>query len=168
MISLPFRTNANKEDDMKTHYLLGAAVTVIALVAVPATSSAVGPTPLAPQEVQALYSGNTWVWDNGAGYFAPDGSFQAWTQDSQYGLMQATGRWSVEIGGQLCYSARWHYQDTSSTSQDCFAHRASNGAILQRDERALGEWYVFNVAQNLRPGNLVAARAPALAAGIHN
>lgn len=145
---------------MNIHSLFSAAAVTLSLVAVPASGVANEPAPLAPHEVHAMYGGKTWVWDEGAGYFAPDGSFQAWTQDREYGLMHATGRWSVEVGGQLCYSARWFYQDTSSTSEDCFAHRTANGRILQRDERELGGWYVFG-SSDLREGNLVAARVPA-------
>ena len=123
---------------MKTHSVLGIAVMALSTVFVPASSATAEPVPLRPQEVRAMYSGNTWVWDKGAGYFAPNGTFQAWTMDGEYGLMHATGRWFVEIGGQLCYSARWHYGNTSSTSQDCFAHHAANASILQRDSASLG------------------------------
>lgn len=121
-----------------------------------------------------MYSGNTWVWDEGAGYFAPNGTFQAWTMNDEYGLMHASGRWFVEIGGQLCYSARWFFDNTSSMSQDCFAHMASNGSVLQRDERELGQWYVFGRmngagelnSRRVRHGNLVAPHMPAHAAAL--
>jgi hypothetical protein len=157
---------------MNIHSLFGAAAMASILVFGPAGGAAAEPVPLQPQEVRAMYSGNTWVWDEGAGYFAPNGTFQAWTRDGEYGLMHATGRWFVEIGGQLCYSARWFYQNTSSTSQDCFAHHVSNGSILQRDERNRGQWYVFGrrdaagavTARGLQSGNLVAPHLPARAA----
>ena len=146
---------------MKFQSLLGAAAVVSLLVLAPTGETRAESVPLGPQEVQAMYSGKTWVWDAGAGYFAPNGMFQGFTRDREYGLMYATGRWSVELGGQLCYSARWYYRNTSTTSKDCFAHRSSNGAVLQRDERDGGQWYVHNLGR-LRNGNLVAAQVPQL------
>lgn len=159
---------------MNIHSLVGAVAVASVLVFGPAGGAAAEPVPLQPREVRAMYSGNTWVWDKGAGYFAPNGAFQAYTRDDKYGLMHATGRWSVEIGGQLCYSARWFYDSTSSTSRDCFAHHASNGSILQRDERKRGQWYVFGrrgaagglTARGLKNGNLVARHLPARAAAL--
>jgi hypothetical protein len=158
---------------MRMHHLLGSAAMALLLVGLPASSGADQPVPLQPQEVRNMYSGKTWVWDAGGGYFAPNGTYQAWTQDSEYGLMHATGRWTVEIGGQLCYSARWHYANTSNTSQDCFAHLDSNGAVLQRNERDGGQWYRFGRrsgsgydSPRLRQGNLVATHIPQRAAGL--
>lgn len=159
---------------MRKYRLLTAAVVALSFAFGHANSATAEPVPLKLQEVRAMYSGNTWVWDSGAGYFAPNGTFQAWTTDAEYGRMHATGRWFVEIGGQLCYSARWFYQDTSSTSQDCFAHMASNGSVLQRDERELGPWYVFGRtngagelnSRRVQRGNLVAPHLPAHAAAL--
>ncbi len=34
--------------------------------------------PLTTEAVRAIYSGKTWMWANGAGYFAPDQHFVAW------------------------------------------------------------------------------------------
>lgn len=149
---------------MNFHGVFGAAAIASGLLFGPASVSA-EPVPLQPHEVHQMYSGKTWVWDTGGGYFAPDGSFQAWTQDSEYGLMYAIGRWSVEIGGQLCYTARWYYANKSDPSRDCFAHWESNGSVLQRDEREGGDWYVHDLS-SLRPGNLVAPKVPQLSAQI--
>ena len=159
---------------MKKHLVLGLAAMALSTVFMSAGNAIAEPVPLQPQEVHAMYSGNTWVWDKGAGYFAPNGTFQAWTTDDEYGRMHATGRWFVELGGQLCYSARWYFGNTSSTSQDCFAHLASNGSVLQRDERELGQWYVFGrrnsagelTSRRVQHGNLVARHLPAHAAAL--
>lgn len=152
---------------MKVSYLLGATATAV-FIAAAASASSAQPVPLPRDEVREMYSGNTWMWNPGGGYFAPDGSFHGWTRDDEYGLMYGSGRWSVEIGGQLCYSARWYYGDTSSAGTECFAHWVSNGAVLQRDERNLGDWYVFGrrrapgdySSPQLRGGDRVTAQMP--------
>lgn len=129
------------------------------------TGYAARQVPLAAHEVRALYSGKTWVWRKGAGYFSPNGSFRAWSKDSKLGMGHATGRWSVQLGGQLCFTARWFYRSRDVKSQDCFTHRHFRGAILQRKEPD-GAWYIFKHKRvrrgdeytKLRKGNLVPAR----------
>ena len=127
--------------------------------------------PLGASQVRALYSGKTWVWPKGAGYFSPNGSFRAWSKDSKLGTSHARGRWSVQLGGQLCFTARWFYRTKDVKSQDCFTHRYYRGAILQRKEPD-GAWYIFKHKRvrrgdeylKLRRGNLLPARVRATSA----
>ena len=61
--------------------------------------------PFSPDEVTAIYSGNSIEWSAGAAYLAADGSLTAyWSKkgDEAYG----SGKWTVE-GNEFCYSASW-------------------------------------------------------------
>src|SRR5690606_2091616 len=68
-----------------------------------------------------MYSGKTWIWSNGGGYFAPDNRFVAWTGSKSKGSY-ARGTWSVS-DGRVCTKADWIDKSGSHPSKVCFEHR---------------------------------------------
>jgi hypothetical protein len=97
--------------------------------------------PLSAAELRDLYSDRTWRWDDGAGYFAPDGVFHAVTEE-QGEHAYTMGTWNTADQGQLCFEGEWNSRDDSGEVTTCFSHRQANGTIWQRAEPD-GEWTVF-------------------------
>jgi hypothetical protein len=122
-------------------------------------------TPLTNAEIYKIYGQNSWIWKDGAGYFAvKQRRFAAWSEKSDkasYGV----GRWFIMSGGKLCFRADWHAKDGSAAATTCFGHRKQDGVIFQRREPS-GKWYAFKNApaktndeiNKLRRGNYVDAR----------
>jgi uncharacterized protein DUF995 len=117
---------------------------------------------LSVKELNSLYDGRTWVWDDGAAYFsAANRGFTAWTgkeKTATYG----EGSWSVSDQGRLCWNARWHSLGGNGPSTTCFEHRSDNQNIYQR-KLPQGKWYLFghtpaladDLMQKLQPGDHV-------------
>lgn len=98
--------------------------------------------PLGAAELTDIYSGKTWHWEAGAGYFSPDGQFQGWSSNEAGTLGYGIGGWSAVDDGRLCIEAAWHYGGEETELSECFGHRQADGTVYQRVEPA-GEWYVF-------------------------
>lgn len=97
--------------------------------------------PLSASELKELYSDRTWRWDDGAGYFAPEGEFHAIT-DGQDGHDYTIGTWNTAAQGRLCFKGKWNSMDDSGEVTTCFSHVQADGTVYQRAEPD-GEWTVF-------------------------
>jgi len=100
---------------------------------------------LSPAEIRQMYSGRTWMWSEGGGYFDPSGSFHAAVGDSATTAFLARGTWSAGPQGELCFSALWNGQIGKNDERTCFYHKAEGGRIMQRKGQT-GEWYAFRSA----------------------
>jgi hypothetical protein len=98
-------------------------------------------TAMSASEVYWLYKDRTWLWDEGAGYFAGNRRFTAWSGDGR-SASYADGRWLVTEKGRMCFSATWRFQGGEKPNVTCFAHRKAGRVIYQRKEPS-GSWYVF-------------------------
>lgn len=94
-----------------------------------------------------MYSGKTWIWSNGGGYFAPDHRFIAWTGAKSSGSY-ARGTWSVR-DGRVCTQANWVSKAGSSPARVCFLHRLNKHIMYQRKVPG-GKWYIFRHARLLK------------------
>jgi len=101
---------------------------------------------LSAGEVQQIYSGKTWVWSEGGGYFDPNGSFYAAVGSTPTSAFLARGRWSAGNQGELCFQALWNGQVGKNAEKTCFYHKAANGNIMQKRGED-GEWYIFRNAR---------------------
>ena len=103
--------------------------------------------PLDPAALTSLYAGKTWKWKQGAGYFAPDGRFKAWSRSGPK-LTQGVGTWTVRGDGLMCFTATWRtnsaeaQQGASPPVDTCFSHEARGNAIAQM-RQPNGPWYFF-------------------------
>jgi hypothetical protein len=93
-------------------------------------------------ELHVLYQNRTWVWKDGAAYFAKDNRrLRAWT--SQDTAWVAEGRWLVTKDGKMCMEAAWRSKDyPGKLGRTCFSHRINGGNIEQRKDPD-GQWYNF-------------------------
>lgn len=122
-----------------------AAVGVLGLAVQAASAADLFDTtsrPLPAVEIGALYAGQTWHWESGAGYFGPAGDFRAWSTDESGTPGYGTGEWTATDAGRLCFDATWRYGGDQVEVSECFAHRRADGVIYQRVEPA-GDWYRF-------------------------
>ena len=93
-------------------------------------------TSLDPSALAALYSGKTWVWKDGAAYFAPDGRFKAWSR-SEGKLTEGFGTWDIRSDGGMCFTATWRtspakpQEAAGKPVETCFGH-ATRGNVLRR------------------------------------
>ncbi len=115
-------------------------------VAAPPSSDQIAATAMSGRvltlsELDAIYSGRTWYWKNGAAYFRPNRRFQAWVKEGS-DLSYGEGSWSVSSNGQLCIRAIWAAVSGNTDAFTCYVHRASAG-IYQR-ELPRGSWYLFS------------------------
>ncbi|KAB2657876.1 DUF995 domain-containing protein [Brucella tritici] len=108
----------------------------------PVAIKAAAASPLSARALEALYSGRTWKWKDGGGYFSADRHrFIAWSQKGRV-WSYAQGRWYATDSGKLCLQAYWVSKTGSSSDTTCFLHREQDGVIYQK--RSLGgSWYVF-------------------------
>jgi hypothetical protein len=121
--------------------------------------------PLGAAELTDIYSGQTWHWESGAGYFGPGGQFQGWSSNEADTLGYGIGEWMAVDDGRLCIEATWHYGGEATELSECFGHRRADGTVYQRVEPA-GEWYVFrsqpprpdDEVHRITPGDDVASR----------
>ena len=108
----------------------------------PVAIKAASAQPLSAEALEALYSGKTWKWKDGGGYFSADRHrFIAWSQKGgawSYGQ----GRWYATNNGKLCLQAYWVNKMSGGGDTTCFLHREQDDVIYQK--RSLGgTWYVF-------------------------
>lgn len=121
-----------------------------------------GSRPLTATEVEELFSGRTWNWQAGGGYFAPDHEFRAWSRDEFRRPGYAIGRWRATDAGLLCFEAPWRFAGNRNFDESCFRHRVADGTIYQRAEPA-GSWFVLrsdpprqdDAGQALVPGDQI-------------
>jgi hypothetical protein len=97
--------------------------------------------PLPASQVNEIYSGKTWLWPEGAAYFAPGGRFIAWSGKGQKESF-ATGTWHTAGNGRLCFRAFWVSRAGGGPAETCFAH-ASKAEFVFQSKQPGGEWYVF-------------------------
>ncbi|WP_201839008.1 DUF995 domain-containing protein [Microvirga zambiensis] len=124
-----------------------ATATLCTIFALAATAEAATPTrppgkAMSAKQVQTLYGDRTWLWTNGAGHFAADGSFLAWSGSSTAKSSYAKGRWYATGDGSMCFEATWHVLSGAKGSTTCFMHRSLGRTIYQRKNPS-GPWYEF-------------------------
>jgi uncharacterized protein DUF995 len=144
---------------------LGAVLGIHPAAAADAAAAAAKATPLTTEELYRLYNNRSWIWKDGAGYFASkQHAFSAWSKEggkASYG----EGRWFLTQPGKLCFRANWVAKDGQAPALTCFSHRKKGGVIFQKREPG-GEWYVFrnnparkdDEAAKLRGGDRVSSR----------
>ena len=126
-----------------------------------------GASPMSAKDLAGVYGDKTWVWPNGAGYFAGTGQFVAWSASGEK-ASYAEGKWTVTDAGRMCMEATWRTKGGSAANVTCFAHQAYGNTIYQMKEPS-GEWYIFKHAKvrpkdeyaKLRKGDLASSRAAA-------
>ncbi|AYG61982.1 DUF995 domain-containing protein [Rhizobium jaguaris] len=139
------------------------AISTGAIAANAAQSSMAKPpaksVPLSTEEVFQLYYNRTWIWKDGAGYFAAkQRDFKAWSGEGtgSYGV----GHWFVTDPGKLCFKATWYAKTGHAPALTCFSHRRRGNVIFQKREPD-GDWYAFKTTpakagdeyQKVRPGD---------------
>lgn len=97
---------------------------------------------LTESELRQIYSGKTWVWSDGGGFFNTNGTFFAAVGSTPTSAFLARGRWMAGQHGELCFQALWNGQIGKNAETTCFYHKAANGKILQKKGQD-GEWYTF-------------------------
>jgi hypothetical protein len=120
--------------------------------------------PLTAPDLLRIYGGNSWIWGDGAGYFARSPrEFFAYVGEGESGSI-AKGSWTITDSGRLCMIAQWDSMGSSVDDRTCFAHRQAGQTIYQRKEPD-GEWYVMRATppaetdefNKIEEGNAVAA-----------
>lgn len=128
--------------------------------------------PMSARALEALYSGKTWKWKDGGGYFSSDRHrFAGWSQKGD-AWSYGKGRWQVNNSGKLCMPAVWYYRTGYSNNVTCFLHREKDGVIYQKPALG-GSWYVFqhnpvrrgDEVRKLVPGDRVSKPLARLQAG---
>jgi hypothetical protein len=105
------------------------------------TKPPTGSLPLTNEDLYKLYGNRSWIWKDGAGYFAvKQRQFSAWSGEGKgsYGL----GRWFLTEPGKLCFRAVWYAETGNALALTCFSHRKKGNVIFQKREPD-GEWYPF-------------------------
>ncbi|MBB3454727.1 hypothetical protein FHT86_003026 [Rhizobium sp. BK313] len=119
--------------------------------------------PLTTERVFQLYYNRTWIWKDGAGYFAAkQRDFRAWSGEGtgSYGV----GHWFVTDPGRLCFRATWYAKTGKALALTCFSHRKKGNVIFQKRDPN-GDWYPFKTTpanvddeyRKLRPGDYATA-----------
>jgi hypothetical protein len=107
--------------------------------------------PLDSTYLRSLYADKTWRWAHGAGYFAPNGQFRAWSRSKGI-LTEGFGTWDVRPEGLMCFTASWQEVPSNTQPVDnpkvetCFSHEAKGRRIAQMREPD-GKWYIFKHAK---------------------
>jgi hypothetical protein len=129
-------------------------------------AKAAASAPMSARELTQLYKGKSWLWDDGASYFAPDHRFVAWSRNGA-SATYAIGRWSTGKSGQMCFKAVWYSSTGASRASTCFSHRKEGDSIAQKKDPA-GQWYVFRKSigddGKLRTGDIVSVKVAELKA----
>ncbi|MFS8048013.1 DUF995 domain-containing protein [Rhizobium sp. BR 314] len=106
------------------------------------TRAAIKAAPMSAAELRKLYSGRSWIWKEGAGYFSRHHSrFTAWSHTGSR-RSYAKGTWYATDRGRLCMSAVWYSKTSAAPNVSCFLHREKAGIIYQK-RASDGKWYVF-------------------------
>jgi hypothetical protein len=128
----------------------------------PIADDAAKARPLTAKELASMYEGRTWLWDDGAAYFAaPNRAFIAWAGNGAKATY-AEGSWSVSDQGRLCSNATWHGRQGNGQSTICWETRSDEKTIYQR-KLPDGKWYILSHLpalvddgiQKLQPGDHV-------------
>jgi len=99
-------------------------------------------SPLSAEALEALYSGKTWKWKDGGGFFSAEKHrFIAWSQKGR-AWSYGQGRWYATNRGKLCLQAYWVNKMSGGGDTTCFIHREKDGVIYQKRSVG-GDWYVF-------------------------
>jgi len=132
----------------KRKALSAAALIAVCLASWPYKAGVAGEAPadrvvsiVDPSDVRKLFAGKTWLWPEGAGYFAEDGQFRAWSGSGAYAVY-GVGDWWVSSDGSLCFRASWYTKHGATGGTTCFAHRWSGNVFYQR-QKPSGSWYAF-------------------------
>lgn len=140
-------------------------VGTVAASAAPSAATIKQAKPLSNDDLYRLYSQRSWIWKDGAGYFAvPQHRFSAWSGNGKaasYGV----GSWFIADAGRLCFRADWHARSGTAPALTCFSHLRKGNVIFQKREPK-GDWYVFANAPvrkgdevtKLRRGDYVVAK----------
>lgn len=148
--------------DMKASIAWGALAIILSFGAASADSPD-QQIKVSGQEVLRIYSGNTWVWSPGEGgaYWATDGSFEAFWQDSV-----GVGKWYATTRGDVCYEARWASAsgDGSSNDRQCWRHVKDSEGVLWKQDPRTRDWYIaeFEPGTSIIPGNGIEAEVTKL------
>ncbi len=131
---------------MKTSSILLAAVTattfsIAGAQAAPTKEAIANAERMDAAELVRIYSGKTWRWGEGAGYFDRNRRFVAWSGSGD-AATYAEGRWSVTKTGRMCFEAVWRLKGSAAPQKTCFGHRKTGDVMYQRKEPS-GDWYVF-------------------------
>ncbi|MBM7047170.1 MULTISPECIES: DUF995 domain-containing protein [Rhizobium] len=98
--------------------------------------------PMSAATLKRLYSGRSWIWKDGAGFFSRNHNhFTAWSHTGRK-RSYAKGTWYATDSGKLCMSALWYSGKTAARNVSCFLHREKAGIIYQKRASG-GKWYVF-------------------------
>ena len=95
-------------------------------------------------QVRRLFLGKTWLWPDGAGYFADDSKFAAWSGAGDKAVY-GEGRWTVSAFGTLCMRATWYTKKAHGPNVTCFSHRIEGDTVFQK-KLPSGTWYAFRNA----------------------
>ncbi|WP_422037917.1 DUF995 domain-containing protein [Roseibium sp.] len=110
-------------------------------------------SPMSVDEVFGLFANRSWIWSDGAGYFANSKrAFSAYSgrgRNASYG----EGNWFIKADGTLCFNATWVAADGSAPAVTCFAHRKDGNTIYQR-KVGEGDWYAFQSTPALRSNEI--------------
>ena len=108
------------------------------------TAGNLPPTPttvVGAADLHQLYDDKTWLWVDGAGFFAKSGDFSAWTGSGDK-ASYATGFWWVNDQGVICFDGNWRTKEGANSAITCFSHRTDGKVMYQRRDPS-GAWYVF-------------------------
>src|SRR5262249_25719590 len=86
-----------------------------------------------PADLDQLYSGKTWFWADGGGYFGPTGDFLAATGTGDK-TNYAKGFWWTSDQGAMCFDATWHAKQSTGAAVTCFDHRRAGEVWYQKKE----------------------------------
>jgi hypothetical protein len=115
----------------------GGGVATDAADKVPPSQSTV----VSAADLHKLYDDKTWLWADGAGFFAKSGDFTAWTGSGDK-ASYATGFWWVNDQGAICFDGTWRTKEGANSAITCFSHR-TDGRVLYQRRNPSGAWYVF-------------------------
>ncbi|GAB4066729.1 hypothetical protein GCM10028812_16330 [Ancylobacter sonchi] len=129
----------------------GTAPAAYAQAAAPqaAAQAAMKPNPTGMPSVtsiDALYSGKSWIWSDGAAYFSPNRKFVAWAGSGK-DVSYVQGTWWVSPIGWVCFQGMWHANGPSGRNSTCFSHRMGPEQVMYQRKEPGGDWYVFKHAQ---------------------
>lgn len=99
--------------------------------------------PLTKSELETLFQGKSWIWEEGSGFFAPGGRFWA-VGGTGKSRSKVNGFWVAADDGKLCFSGTWRLSGKSRGrfERSCFSHKKTDGTIFQKREPK-GDWYAF-------------------------
>lgn len=144
-----------------------AVVAVLSTLGAAHASQGMGDAqPLSIKDLHKLYSGKTWQWTDGGGYFAPGGGFSAHTGEGDKAAF-VNGGWGAYADGRICFWGTWVTAAGKARKATCFRHASNGGVIYQ--QKPDGQWYVFknapagnaDMANMIVAGDLVSAKVAA-------